>query len=133
MALLVNSAFITNHYLEKKMRSLRYVFIACLLVTNAWSNSNFNPILKPQSTYTWSLPAPGAITLYRNISQSGVGFIYTNDRDSDMVVIRCPLNDVSLQANQTYACFLSPGESAKIELKLPYFSRGAHGTYALLF
>ena len=55
----------------------------------------------------------------------------TNNPDSDSVVIRCPLNDTVLQPNQTYVCWFYNGESAEIELKAPYFSRGAFGTYAL--
>jgi hypothetical protein len=89
--------------------------------------------LTPAATYSWNLPAPSAITLYKNISKAGVGFIYNTDANSDAVVIRCPLNDTLIQKNNTYVCWLLPGESSKIELKSPYYYNGASGTYALIF
>lgn len=110
--------------------------MSCFLSTQVMANGviqqAFNK-LKPASTYTWSLPTPGAITLYKNYSTTPVTFIYTNDSGSDPVVIRCPLNDHLIRENYTYVCWLPTGESAKIELKSNYYSHGASGTYALIF
>jgi hypothetical protein len=115
----------------KRITTVGLLGLSSLISGPSMGNGLHSPFL-PKATYSWSLPTPGALTLYKNLSKTGVGFIYTNDADSDLVVIRCPLNDTVLQAGQTYICWLFTNESAKIELKAPYYSHGAFGTYALM-
>ncbi|AMP89258.1 hypothetical protein [Legionella pneumophila] len=117
------------------MKKICFLVLSCFMLSSAAASGILHKsyALITSSTYPWSLPAPGAITLYKNISKNPVSFVYTTDKSSDTVVIRCPLNDIVLQANYTYVCWLPSGESAKIELKPYYFRNGASGTYSLIF
>lgn len=119
-----------------KFNLLYSSLMGVVLASNAFSSlapaisqeQNF----KPATTYTWAIPTPSALVLYKNNSATPVGFIYSVDYNSDMVTIRCPLNDVTVGPNKTYICWLPQGESAKVELKAHYFRNGASGNYALL-
>jgi hypothetical protein len=126
----VNLVFINKW--RRGMKKLCLLILGCLLSSYATANGIFNTPISPTATYTWNLPTPGKMTLYTNYSQTAIGFIYTTDEHSDMVIIRCPLNDIGLQANSTYVCWLPKGESAKIELQSYYYSHGASGSYAVL-
>ncbi|EKD71971.1 MAG: hypothetical protein ACD_46C00043G0001 [uncultured bacterium] len=84
------------------------------------------------ASYKWKLPAPGVIQLVKNSSTIAVSILYSVDRVSDTVIVRCPMNDTTVLKNNTYLCWLPPGEIAKVELKSFNFSIGASGTYAIL-
>ena len=88
--------------------------------------------IKPTGSYAWSLPTPGLINLYTNKSTSPVSFMYSVNYGSDIVVVRCPLNDVAVGPNKSYICWLPTGETAKVELKSQYFAHGASGLYAII-
>lgn len=116
------------------MKKMYFLVLSCFIVFSATASGIHHKsfALITSSTYPWNLPTPGSMTLYKNLSKNPVSFVYTNDKNSDTVVIRCPLNDIVLQANYTYVCWLPAGENAKIELKPYYFRNGASGSYSLI-
>lgn len=81
------------------MKKIGWLILATIISKHAFAIGELKPPFTPTATYAWSLTQPGSLTLYKNVSQSGVGFIYTNNPDSDSVVIRCPLSDTVLQPN----------------------------------
>lgn len=81
---------------------------------------------------SWSLPAVGSLQLFKNTSSVAVNILYTVDYDSDLVVVRCPMNDAPVQRNSSRVCWIPPGEVARVQLNASSFIHGASGTFAIL-